>query len=125
MDIVGVSANQQEGYTWYQDGQWTTEEIDKKKNATIANNWPAVGGAYGEDETRVLYETLNLHRKEIEGKRVLVVGSETPWVEAIILAVGAKHILTLDYNKIQPSHPQVSMILLSLNIILYRNIDVF
>lgn len=125
-DVLGVSSDQDKGYpwygmvvwylyhlyctyygTWYRDGKWTKEEIDKKKNAAQSKNWHHVGGAYGEDETRVLYETLNLHRKEIEGKIVLVVGSITPWVEAVLLSIGAKHITTLDYNKIRPSHPQV------------------
>ena len=106
-DVLGVSADQDLGYGWYQDSQWTKEEIEKRRNATLAKHWAQVGGVYGEHETRVLYETLNLHRKEIKGKSVLVVGSESPWVEAVILAVGAKHITTLDYNKIRPSHPQV------------------
>ena len=41
------------------------------------------------------------------GKNALVIGSETPWVEAILLAVGAKHVTTLEYNRIKSTHPQV------------------
>ena len=108
MDILGVSADvSDKGYRWYQDGQWTKEEIEKRKNATIAKHFGRVGGAYGKDNTRVLYETLNHHRNEIKEKRVLVVGSQTPWVEAVLLAIGAKHITTLEYNTIHSSHPQV------------------
>ena len=99
LDILGLSL--------YSDGQWTKEEVEKRKKAVIAEDWAGVGGIYGVDETRVLYETLNLHRNEINGKRVLVVGSFKPWVEALLLAIGAKHITTLEYNKIQSSHPQV------------------
>ena len=36
-----------------------------------------------------------------------MIGSETPWVEAILLAVGAKHVTTVEYNRIISTHPQV------------------
>ena len=50
---------------------------------------------------------INTFKDSVNGKRVLVVGSETPWIEAIILAVGAQHVLTMEYNKIVSTHPQV------------------
>ena len=59
-------------------------------------------------ETEVLYETLNLFKNKVIGKKALVIGSETPWVEAILLAVGAKHVTTLEYNRITSTHPQVN-----------------
>jgi hypothetical protein len=71
-------------------------------------NWDGLGGAYGGGESRVLYETINLYKHKVIGKNVLVIGSETPWVEAIFLAVGAKHVTTLEYNRIISTHPQVS-----------------
>ena len=66
-----------------------------------------MGGPYEVDETNVLYQIINLHKDKVVGKNVLVVGSESPWVEAIVLAVGAKHATTMEYNKITSTHPQV------------------
>ena len=50
---------------------------------------------------------INSFKDKVKDKRILVVGSETPWVEAIVLAVGAKHVTTLEYNEIISTHPQV------------------
>ena len=94
--------------------RWRKEDIEKRKKAAIANDWARFGGAYGPYQSRVLYETLNRHRNEINGKLVLVVGSIGPWVEAMLLAIGAKHITTLEYNKIQSSHPQVRKVFCAL-----------
>ena len=44
----------------------------------------------------------------VRGKHVLVIGSEVPWFEAILLSKGAKRITTFDYVKIESRHPQVS-----------------
>ena len=66
-----------------------------------------MGGPYEVDETNVLYQIINLYKDKVVGKNVLVVGSESPWVEAIVLAVGAKHVTTMEYNKITSTHPQV------------------
>ena len=70
-------------------------------------DWSRIGGAYGDHETRIVYETINLYKDNVIGKNALVIGSETPWVEAILLAVGAKHVTTLEYNRIISTHPQV------------------
>lgn len=40
-------------------------------------------------------------------ERVLVIGSERPWVECIILALGAKHVTTLEYGVIDSRHAQI------------------
>ena len=36
-----------------------------------------------------------------------MIGSVIPWVEAILLVIGAKHVTTLEYNRINSTHPQV------------------
>ncbi len=46
----------------------------------------------------------------ITGRHVLVVGSQTPWLEAIILEAGAAKITTLDYAQIKSEHPQIDTI---------------
>ncbi len=39
--------------------------------------------------------------------RVLVIGSQSPWVEACCLMHGAREVVTLEYGKITSEHPQV------------------
>jgi hypothetical protein len=51
-------------------------------------------------------KTLSGEGKGVVGKRILVIGSETPWMEAIFLASGAQRVVTLEYRKIDAQHPQ-------------------
>ena len=73
----------------------------------LAKDWGGVGGAYGANDSEVLYDIMNIYKNKIIGKRALIVGSETPWVESILLALGAKHITTMEYNSVKSTHPQV------------------
>lgn len=43
----------------------------------------------------------------IEGARVLVIGSINPWVEAYMLAYGARETVTLEYQRIKSAHRQM------------------
>lgn len=48
-------------------------------------------------------------RVKVDGKRVLVIGNtEEPWIEAMLLAKGAKKIVTLDRRGIECQHDLVS-----------------
>jgi len=40
------------------------------------------------------------------GKTALVIGTQIPWIEGILLALEAKHITSFDYVQITNSHPQ-------------------
>ena len=92
----------------YRNSQWSKSSIEKKIKAIRLKHWNMVGGAYGPEETECLYDTINFYKGEVFNKSVLVIGSETPWVESILLAIGAKHVTTLEYNRIQTTHPMVS-----------------
>jgi hypothetical protein len=94
----------------YLDEQWSKEAIERKVAAVRKNYWLFVNGAYGSDETETLYDTLKSHKEALYDKHVLVVGSETPWVESLLLALGTRHVTTLEYNKIKSTHPQVTTI---------------
>jgi hypothetical protein len=63
-------------------------------------------GNYGTALTNQLMDAVLA--ANVSGKRALVVGSESPWVEAILLEAGAKHVVTLEYGRIHSQHPQVS-----------------
>ena len=96
-----------ENYHSYRDDQWTKDAIDKKIQFVLENDWIGVEGAYTFEETQIVYEMVEKFKDNVIGNQVLVVGSETPWVEAIVLAVGAKNVTTMEYNKIVSTHPQV------------------
>ena len=48
---------------------------------------------------------------EIKDKNVLVIGSETPWIEAMLLTKGVKSVTTLEYKRIKTQHPKLSTVL--------------
>ena len=57
-----------------------------------------------------LYAAMYLHRDLVEGRRVCVFGSMEPWAEAALLALGASHVLTVEYNKLTYDHPQITTV---------------
>lgn len=42
-----------------------------------------------------------------QGSRLLVIGSEHPWLEATCLLLGAKDVVTLEYGAIVSTHPKI------------------
>jgi hypothetical protein len=64
-------------------------------------------GNYGFEETRWVMGGLRAMTTIVNG-RVLVIGSENPWVEACVLAAGAKEVTTLEYREITSLHPKVN-----------------
>ena len=54
---------------------------------------------------------VGLHQAKTNGSNVLVIGSQTPWVEGLCLGAGAAHVYTLEYGKIFTNHPQVTTFL--------------
>ena len=47
---------------------------------------------------------------QIEDKHVLVIGSILPWIEAILLHLGAKKVTTLEYGQVKNEHPKLNPI---------------
>jgi hypothetical protein len=62
-------------------------------------------GSYGLSETMFL--KMGLAQMNLPGSNVLVIGSESPWVEACVLNAGAASVTTLEYGSIQSEHPKV------------------
>ena len=46
----------------------------------------------------------------VKGGHILVIGSQSPWIEAILLNLGASNITTLEHNPIISTHPQIRAI---------------
>ena len=40
-------------------------------------------------------------------------GSTSPWYEALLLALGAQHVTTVEYNRLTYDHPNITTLLLS------------
>lgn len=82
---------------------WKKELVDEW--ISLATNG-RLAGTYGINETIHLRHALEFATGVKDG-RVLVIGSENPWVEATALSVGAKSVVTLEYGKIQSQHPLI------------------
>ena len=82
---------------------WTRSLVDEWKSLV---NEDKLEGNYGVEETKHLKNAL-LHARGVKNGRVLVIGSEFPWVEATVLASGARSIVTLEYGKIKSEHPDI------------------
>ena len=75
---------------------WTKDSIEGNIDLAIKGN---LSGTYDISETNALRNGLK-HAPHIKNGRVLVVGSQTPWVEACVLEAGAREVVTLEYRKI-------------------------
>ncbi len=62
-------------------------------------------GTYGVQDTNAVREGL-MHMN-LTGKRILVIGSENPWLEACALEAGATEVHTLEYGRIHSTHPRI------------------
>jgi hypothetical protein len=77
--------------------KWTPEVVEQ----AIEKATYGVGG--------VQYLKGKLQELQIGNrKNVLVIGSERPWVEAILLSLGVPRVTTLEYGTIESTHPQIT-----------------
>lgn len=84
---------------------WTQETLNEYiKNCDNPNEF--IYKPYGM-ATNALKDSLQKH-VPMKGSRVLVIGTEKPWVEAIALYLGAAHVTTLEFGKINNEHPQIT-----------------
>jgi len=86
---------------------WTRELVDDYLQRLAEGT---LKGTYSAQQTSWLYGVMK-GIEEIKGGTVLVVGTELPWVECILLAVGAKKVVTLEYGALSSEHPQLETIL--------------
>ena len=96
-----------EGHELGKRYHWSKESIDERVKAAQEKNWKKIGCTYGGGPANRLNEVIEQYTDKVIGRRALVIGSVNPWIEAILLAIGAKHVTTLEYNQITSTHPQV------------------
>ena len=87
---------------------WNKGSIDRLIGLAKKQEWDSFGGNYGGKESKLLYDTILSGNVTVKQKNVLVIGSIQPWVESILLSLGANHTTTLEYNKIVSDHPKVN-----------------
>jgi len=84
---------------------WTVAEIEGMKAQALQDTLP---GNYGWGTTSMIWGMMKRYEHLLRGKHAFVIGSETPWVEAMLLAIGAEHVTTIEYGTIISQHPNVS-----------------
>jgi hypothetical protein len=91
---------------------WTQQMIEEMRQKVMPDiDVVARGGLpnpYGSYREAVLASHRAFQKHPIKEKHVLVVGSEDPWMEALLLAYGARKITTLENGKIDSQHPLVT-----------------
>jgi len=81
---------------------WTISNIE---NWIAQSRADTLSGNYGVADCKNVKEAIR--KAGFKGKHILVIGSETPWVESILLAEGVKKITTLEYGTLPNIHPQI------------------
>mmetsp|Transcript_17126 Transcript_17126/g.56026 ORF Transcript_17126/g.56026 Transcript_17126/m.56026 type:complete len:386 (-) Transcript_17126:54-1211(-) len=90
---------------------WTREELErfvKRTKVMIKSGRPSRISRYGRQETADVGAALKRYVGGVKGKHGLVVGSERPWLEGMLLGYGARQVTTWEYGHIESQHPQVS-----------------
>lgn len=93
-----------ESIHFYNFSTWMVNTINDRLEKEIFT------GPYGKPEADRINRFLKDH-VDVKGKQVLVIGSETPWIEVFALNNGAKHVTTLEYTKILNEIPEITTIL--------------
>lgn len=81
---------------------WTVKSIESMKKQSMDGK---LIGNYGGKGTAKL---RGYAAKYCKGKHVAVVGSKSPWLEAVLLGAGARHVTTIEYGAIVSQHPKVT-----------------
>jgi len=86
---------------------FTREKI--LNNLQGKENYPIGDLQYKEGGSSYYYCKL-LDKYEVKNKRVAIIGSENPWIEAIVYNYGCRDITTVEYNKPQIEHENFKVI---------------
>jgi hypothetical protein len=92
-------------------GVWKLDAMEALVHAPDSSGFPH---SYGIPTTRDLGEVLRKHSSKTAGKTGLVIGTELPWVELLVVSKqfgGAKQVWTLEYGKLYSEHPDFVTIL--------------
>ena len=107
--------------TYMDDFKWTAEEHEEENSLMWSKDVideyrkehrsGKMYGAYGVPSVQNITKNLQEHmHDQVKNGHVLVMGSQTPWIEAILLELGAAKITTLEYAKIETDHEQINVL---------------
>ena len=82
---------------------WSKDDVERQIDLARKGKLP---GTYGISETNALRDGLK-HAPHIKNGRILVIGSERPWVEASVLEAGAREVVTLEFGTIISKHAKI------------------
>lgn len=85
--------------------EWSVSAIDARVAVADRRNHSLPLCSYGVACNVAVFEALQAH--PVEGKSVLVVGSQKPWLEAICISFGARAVTTVDFIKPATQHPLI------------------
>jgi len=71
-------------------------ELDYKTNINVYH------------DNNVLKSALLKYKHIIQGKRVAVIGTQTPWAEAMLVNLGAQSVITIEYGKLSIEHEKIT-----------------
>lgn len=77
---------------------WTEQEI----NALAAK--PSICGGYAQSHCEACF---NKYEAFVRGKVGMIVGSQSPWAEALSFRYGAAKVITYEYMRIKTTHPKL------------------
>jgi hypothetical protein len=84
---------------------WSEKLINDYASKALRGDFEGWGNYMPLDRI-TLFHVLQ-HVTQVRNQSVLVIGSESPWIEAMLVACGAEKVTTLEYGHIESHHPQV------------------
>eukprot|EP00928_Gymnodinium_smaydae_P000267 TRINITY_DN1009_c0_g1_i1.p1 TRINITY_DN1009_c0_g1~~TRINITY_DN1009_c0_g1_i1.p1 ORF type:complete len:360 (-),score=56.05 TRINITY_DN1009_c0_g1_i1:172-1251(-) len=83
---------------------WNAEFVNGYRKKFAAANFDA---GYSVLETTMIHNLIMKYRTELVGKHCAVLGSQSPWLEALLLQAGVAHVTTVEYSDIKSTEPQI------------------
>jgi hypothetical protein len=84
---------------------WTAPQLQELEAQLRAGTAP---GSYGAEKTVTMRNFLATHADSIRGRHCVVLGSQRPWLEVLLLMNGAAHVTTIEYATIVSQDTRVS-----------------
>ena len=83
---------------------WSEEYLERYRADVAAGR---EGGSYTVAHVAQVRGALRAHAAAFRGGRVVVIGTDRPWIEVMLLDEGAARVLTFEYAAIVSQHPRV------------------
>jgi len=86
---------------------WSKKMID---DMVISYRKGELSGSYGKHRVDQISKIIKEEQMPVSQKKILVIGTQQPWIEAILVAEGAE-VTTLEYNPIKSEHPNIRTVM--------------